>query len=293
MLRRCRQLKQDQTSPFVRERQQHYRLQAGKLTCGAREKPLKALRSPRQQPQHIPLPAAEAGSDQSICEGETATLSATGGETYLWSTGENTQSITVSPATTTTYQVTVTSNGCSASDEVILNVYPLPNVNLGNDTTLNKYDTLILNAGSGYISYLWNTTDTSQIFNVIGSNYDLGRNVFSVTVENSFGCIASDTLYIEIIDPTAVDFKSDNRNIYKIYPNPTGDKLFLEFMNINSKDFIIKLYNNTGHLLENSRIENVVKGYMKEIDFNSRVPGVYILKIQSKSSIKTFRVIKQ
>jgi len=73
-----------------------------------------------------PLPIANAGIDQTIYSGQTATLTASGGATYLWSTTETTASINVTPATTTTYTVTVTdANYCSASDEVVVTVTPI------------------------------------------------------------------------------------------------------------------------------------------------------------------------
>ena len=42
----------------------------------------------------------------------------------------------VSPAATTTYTVTVTSLGCTASDNVTVTVNPLPNANAGVDQTI-------------------------------------------------------------------------------------------------------------------------------------------------------------
>ena len=50
---------------------------------------------------------AYAGEDINICLNEVATLTATGGDEFLWSTGETTQSIQVSPFITTDYTVTV------------------------------------------------------------------------------------------------------------------------------------------------------------------------------------------
>ncbi|MFK7813137.1 MAG: SdrD B-like domain-containing protein, partial [Maribacter sp.] len=68
-------------------------------------------------------PTADAGDDVTICAGEEAMLTATGGGTYLWSTGETTASIKVDPTATTTYSVTVTSDeDCEATDEVIVSV---------------------------------------------------------------------------------------------------------------------------------------------------------------------------
>jgi hypothetical protein len=50
---------------------------------------------------------ADAGDDITICAEESAVLTATGGDDYLWSTGETTQSIEVAPEETTLYSVTV------------------------------------------------------------------------------------------------------------------------------------------------------------------------------------------
>ncbi len=55
----------------------------------------------------IPEVEADAGEDQEICLGDVVTLVASGGDEYVWSTGETTQSIQVSPVETTEYTVTV------------------------------------------------------------------------------------------------------------------------------------------------------------------------------------------
>jgi len=68
-------------------------------------------------------PIANAGDDVNTCSGEEVMLTATGGAAYLWSTGETTASIKVSPNEKTTYTVTVTSEqGCEDTDEVMVNI---------------------------------------------------------------------------------------------------------------------------------------------------------------------------
>ena len=113
---------------------------------------------------------ANAGADRSIHAGETISLSATGGDTYLWSTGETTESISVSPVVTTTYSVKATKNGCDATDEVKITVNPAPapgtiTANAGPDVNLCKGENTVLTAAGG-ISYTWSTGETTQSITV-------------------------------------------------------------------------------------------------------------------------------
>jgi subtilisin-like proprotein convertase family protein len=74
-------------------------------------------------------PTANAGPDTDACVGQSTLLTATGGATYLWSTGETTSTISVSPSATTTYSVTVTAGSCgSDTDDVVVTVQPAPTV---------------------------------------------------------------------------------------------------------------------------------------------------------------------
>ena len=72
-----------------------------------------------------PTPIADAGADQSICAGESASIgsAAQGGHSYSWSPGGQTSSqISVSPASTTLYTVTATTTCGSANDSVTVTV---------------------------------------------------------------------------------------------------------------------------------------------------------------------------
>ncbi|WP_026210213.1 T9SS C-terminal target domain-containing protein [Flexithrix dorotheae] len=108
------------------------------------------------------LPEAYAGIDKRLCDGERTSLSATGGLTYLWSTGETTKGINVLPEETTTYTVTVQDeNGCLSFDSVRVVVVPEPILNA--DTAVCQGEIPILDASIvGYdAKYLWSTGDRS------------------------------------------------------------------------------------------------------------------------------------
>ncbi len=76
-----------------------------------------------------PLPSVNAGANASLCEGESAEITVSGtADQYSWSTGETGESITVTPTSKTSYSVTgtYTETGCQASDQMEVEVNPLP-----------------------------------------------------------------------------------------------------------------------------------------------------------------------
>ena len=86
-----------------------------------------------------PLPVAEitatdssgVANDMAICTGGAATLTASGGVGYIWSTGATTAAISVSPVSTSIYTVTVTSaDDCTATVSKTVTVNPYPSASL-------------------------------------------------------------------------------------------------------------------------------------------------------------------
>ncbi|MBF8149557.1 Ig-like domain-containing protein [Winogradskyella sp. F6397] len=108
-----------------------------------------------------PIPTANAGEDQSICEGDTTTLTATGGTSYLWSTGETTASIEVSPTEESTYSVEVSDSNCSSVDDIIVFVNTAPQLVISEDIVIIEGESATLNI-SGSDTYEWSTGETSE-----------------------------------------------------------------------------------------------------------------------------------
>lgn len=143
------------------------------------------------------VPVVALGADIQQCGGTVNLDAQNPGATYFWSTNETTQSITIN--TTGVYSVTVTTAaGCSASDNISVNVDgTLPVVNLGNNVS-QCGGTVSLSAANPFSTYQWYTTSapstilsTNQSFVVSNS----GNYVAAVT--NGCGTVY-DTVSIAI-----------------------------------------------------------------------------------------------
>ncbi|MCK7591025.1 T9SS type A sorting domain-containing protein, partial [Subsaxibacter sp. CAU 1640] len=104
---------------------------------------------------------ADAGPNVHTCAGYGVTLTASGGDTYLWSTGETTQSIYVNPNSTTMYSVTAYIGSNYDTDNVTVIVHPNPQVNItnGSDVTILEGEFVTLSA-TGANTYEWNNGAT-------------------------------------------------------------------------------------------------------------------------------------
>ncbi|MEM7036198.1 MAG: Ig-like domain-containing protein, partial [Bacteroidota bacterium] len=135
----------------------------------------------------LPTYSVDLGPDTSICAGDSLLLDAmNGGATYLWNTGETTQTLQIDSAGT--YNVLVGDTAlCGDWDEITLQLDALPVVALGNDTTICAGDSVLLDAFNPNSTYLWSTTETTS------SIWANAAGQFYVDVTDLNNCEASDT----------------------------------------------------------------------------------------------------
>jgi len=117
---------------------------------------------------------------------------------FTWTPNTHLSSLTnlypkVSPIVTSNYTISISdSKGCFASSDQMVNVIPLPTISLGNDTSICIGNMLILNAGSGFNSYVWNNGSSTEQYTVNA------QGKYYIEVTNSNGCSGSDTIQVEI-----------------------------------------------------------------------------------------------
>jgi gliding motility-associated-like protein len=128
------------------------------------------------------------GNDTTYCTVSELTLDASQPDaTYSWQDGSTSATYTVNQSGT--YDVTVRRGGCSASDEVTLQMLSFPQTHL-NDTLICKNDVAEIELRGVKGSYLWSTGSTEPKIEVQSSGE------YSVQITNACGT-ANDTMYVE------------------------------------------------------------------------------------------------
>lgn len=140
-----------------------------------------------------PNPTVSLGNDTSSCSPNVVLNAGSGYAGYSWTTGDITQTTTVSA--TGPVAITVTDgNGCTATDTVNVTLSPAPVVNLGNDST-QCGGSILLDAQNPGSLYFWSNSTSNQTTTVTTSG------PYAVTVITPQGCSNSDTVLITI-NPT-------------------------------------------------------------------------------------------
>jgi trimeric autotransporter adhesin len=149
-----------------------------------------------------PEPICSIIGDLILCEGESTQLCASGDGTYLWSTGETTNCITVSEAGI--YSVTITSpDGCESTCQVEVEVNPLPICSITGGLILCEGESTELCA-TGTGTYLWSTGATTSCITVSEAG------IYSVTITSPDGCESTCQVEVEVTDAPVCVITGDN-----------------------------------------------------------------------------------
>jgi hypothetical protein len=136
----------------------------------------------------VDMPAVSLGPDTTVCAGFVLDAG-NPGASFDWSSGETTQTITVTSSGF--YEVTVTdAYGFSVTDGINVTILPSPTVSLGPDLTV--CDGVTLDAANPGADFFWSTGATSQTIDVTSSG------TYSVTVSTGPGCTGTDDIDVTV-----------------------------------------------------------------------------------------------
>ena len=184
------------------------------------------------------LPIVNLGNDTTICRGETIVFDTKQIEfEQKWNTGDSTSQITVNYEGI--YNVKVTDNiGCYQFDSIELFINELPNLSLGNDTSICEGQSINLTGGNIELNHLWNTSQTINSIDVFSTG------TYSVFVTDSIGCSNSDSIKILVNELPIVNIGNDTSIC-------EGESIDLHFENIE-----FNLQWNTGDTTSNINVQD-------------------------------------
>ncbi|MDZ4752210.1 MAG: gliding motility-associated C-terminal domain-containing protein [Flavobacteriales bacterium] len=184
------------------------------------------------------IPQPIISGDSVICFGGNATLTASGGQTYLWGSGETTESIVVNPIIFGLYSVTAFNGPCSASTDFLVTISAgsvgidaLPDVEIAYGDSIQ-----IGVIASGAVNWdPFNTLSCNTcLFPWASPTQTTSYVVTSTDIES--GCIFSDTITvtvngdIQIFAPVAFTPNDDGLNdVFQIYSPNLINPLFRIF----------------------------------------------------------------
>lgn len=246
-----------------------------------------------------PNPVVNLGSDTALCMYDYITLDAGNpGATYLWSTGETTQTIMVDGslgAGTHLIDVTVVdANGCTGMDAITVTFNALPTVDLGADTIIcEDYGTLTLDLGAGFVGYLWSTGQSSQTITLTADTMTLG-NTYTIIggVMDANGCMNADTIVITVDECTGInDLNGDF--VMNIMPNPSNGQFVLKAAGIEG-DVTVDVLSVNGQVIHSVSIEALNSStIVQEFDLSTLAKGVYFVKLYNAQGVRTERIVIQ
>lgn len=187
--------------------------------------------------EFTPSLTIDLGEDATICENDTLILDTQIndlGAVHVWSNGEFTQSIIV--VESGNYSVTVDNSGCTATDDINIEVQALPQVNFASNLEICPAlsEQITLDAANAGASFNWSTGETSQQITVTNGG------LYTVEVNTNEGCRATasanvlERCEIILLVPTAF--------------SPNGDGINDELRVVSQfvEDFELQVYNRWG-----------------------------------------------
>lgn len=185
-------------------------------------------------------------------------------------------------------------NGCTAmlTDSIMLNVLPILEVDLVEDTTIchNLEITLDITT-EGATEYHWMPEDiyTPEI-TIDSTGIGFGTGIFVATVTAENGCVTQKEIAVTFEDCTGIAENTLNIGM-NIFPNPSSGVFTLELNAEKKQEIAIRILNQEGKEVYAKQGISFKSTYSEEIDLRNLADGVYFLNIISEGRKITKKVI--
>lgn len=245
-----------------------------------------------------PKPTAVSTGPTYVCPGGSATLSASGGGTYLWigggATGNTNQTVVVTPSTTTNYDVVVTNSfGCkdTASHTVSVPLAVTAGYNYSPSTLCINSVINFTSTSSNAITYQWTIPSSSNpnptVANPIASWTTPG--VYNVKLRASNQCFTDSTTQALTLINCSVGVNEVGKES-TVTLSFANQGLLINSNGVNG-NFAVRLFDASGKMILN---ENVfINEGVQSISLATLVAkGIYIVQLQNEEKTFSSKLIK-
>lgn len=212
-------------------------------------------------------------NNPSVCAGNAAVLTASGADSYLWGNSQTGAGINVTPALTSTYQVTGTSssNGCASAVTATVTVHSA-SVSVSSGSTLCAGETVVITA-TGADSYTWSTSENGTSITVS----PVATTTYSVQGIDGNGCVGNSSVEMVVDACTGLTELNGSGSGLRVYPIPATEVLIVECGSL--KNTALVVYDVCGKEIMTASLHNGVA----QIPVSQLSKGIYFIKTGTKT----------
>ena len=231
-----------------------------------------------------PAPTISATSTQA-CSGDVVTVTSSAADSYLWSSGETTQSIQVTNTATVTVTVT-NANACngvgqSAATNITFTATPTAS---GSFTTAGNVVTFA-NTSTGATSYSWDFGDFTNSSAMAPTHAYAANGTYSVVLTAINGnCTSTATFEISI----EVGMEETQAINFEVYPNPAAEQVLVAFEN--NSNGTLNILDATGRLVY-TKTFNEVGSVLLPVDVSMLSSGSYTVQLINAEQVGVKRLL--
>ncbi len=238
---------------------------------------------------YAPLTVTASATSNSVCAGNTVSLTASGASSYTWQPGLQTTSlIAVSPSVTTTYTLLGASASCTANAVRSITVTPSPTLDIISTQSVcnNVIGGLVtLTVSSPGNTFTWTVNNSNNPLILVTT--PSVNTTYSVIATNPSGCTRTATTSIVRIDCTSLN-ETIAENAVLVYPNPANSFIEVNSNGLNAGK--IQIIDALGRVIIEAKHAN----HLTKIKVENLNSGLYFLRLMNENDkmVKEIKLIK-
>lgn len=242
-----------------------------------------------------PAPTISINGATSFCAGGQVQLTSSQGESFLWSDGSTSQSVTITQAGSYTVSVTNTNAclGTGTSSPVVVTVNDNPEASFSYSLTNGQLQLTNSSAGAG--NYIWDFGDGSATSSANSPAHTYtadGSYDVTLTAISAAGCSDDTIVSVTVVIIGIADEIAQIENL-QLYPNPVVSVATLSVTAREQASMVVRITDLSGRMVYESQFELIAGTQQFPLELSALPAGVYAISCEQAGKIKAAQFIKR